>query len=98
MLLGNHGLNKPICFGLVLFSLVVCLCIVSFQNIFSNQDGLTVPPASDVFSVFRDRTQNCSTTIVEKIVEKIVEEPLNVESKHGWRHFWTVFFANKNAR
>ena len=59
---------------------------------------------SPEFSVFSDRTVNCSTTIVEKIVEKplfvekIVEKPLNVESKQGWRHFWTVFFANKNTR
>ena len=101
MLFGNHGLNKPICFGLVLFSFIVVLCIVSFQNIPSIQNGMTKSPE---FSVFSDRTVNCSTTIVEKIVEKplfvekIVEKPLNVESKQGWRHFWTVFFANKNTR
>ena len=92
MLFGNHGLNKPICFGLVLFSFIVVLCIVSFQNIPSNQNGITTSPG------------HCSPTTVEKIVEKklflekIVEKPLNPKSKHDWRHFWTVLFANKNTR
>ena len=103
MFFGNNGLNKPICFGLVLFSFIVCLCIVGFQI---SQNGLIVPSAPDILSVVSNRIQNCSQTkfvTKDKIVEKIVEKPLNwettwVNSKHGWRQFWTVFFANKNSR
>ena len=94
MLFGNHGLNKPICFGLVIFSLTICLCIISFQNISSNPKGLTIHPALDMFSVVRNRIEHFRSSNVEKNVEK----QLNVESKHSWRHFWTVFFANKTAR
>ena len=84
MQFGTHGLNKPICFGLVLFSFVVCLCIVSFQNIPSNQNGLNVAPSIDKFS-----SDSCNTHL---------EEQSQVISKQVWRKFWTVFFANKNPR
>ena len=89
MLFGTHGLNKPICFGLLLFSFVVCLCIVSFQHMPSSQKGLSLPPVFEKLSVFSDSTLNCNTYI---------KEPLQVKSKDAWRRFWTTFFANKNSR